>query len=88
MKNKKKEVHNCYLMHSLGLQYVILCVSVPLSLDTIFTEVTKSENGRTMTIDRVRASLVQLGCPQRMLDDSYSIGTNISFPHVRLFCAI
>ncbi|RYQ91791.1 hypothetical protein Ahy_B09g097822 [Arachis hypogaea] len=47
--------------------------SVPLSLDSIFTEVTKTEHGRTMTIDRVRASLVQLGCPQRNFDDSYSI---------------
>ncbi|KAF7801890.1 DNA-directed RNA polymerase III subunit RPC3 [Senna tora] len=47
--------------------------SVPLTLDTIFTEVVKTETGRTMTIDRVRSSLVQLGCPQRMLDDSYSI---------------
>ncbi|MED6224999.1 hypothetical protein PIB30_089501 [Stylosanthes scabra] len=47
--------------------------SVPLSLDSIFTEVTKNEYGRTMTIDRVRASLVQLGCPQRNFDDSYSI---------------
>ncbi|XLS71714.1 hypothetical protein HN51_028579 [Arachis hypogaea] len=47
--------------------------SAPLSLDSIFTEVTKTEHGRTMTIDRVRASLVQLGCPQRNFDDSYSI---------------
>ncbi|QHN80130.1 uncharacterized protein [Arachis hypogaea] len=47
--------------------------SVPLSLESIFTEVTKTEHGRTMTIDRVRASLVQLGCPQRNFDDSYSI---------------
>ncbi|XP_019442130.1 PREDICTED: DNA-directed RNA polymerase III subunit RPC3 isoform X1 [Lupinus angustifolius] len=47
--------------------------SVPLSLEAIFTEVVKSENGRTMTIDRVKASLVQLGCPSRMPDDSYTI---------------
>ncbi|KAI4351730.1 hypothetical protein L6164_006055 [Bauhinia variegata] len=47
--------------------------SVPMSLDTIFTEVMKTEFGRTMTIDRVRASLIQLGCPSRMLEDSYSI---------------
>ncbi|KAL1342501.1 uncharacterized protein [Arachis hypogaea] len=47
--------------------------SVPLSLESNFTEVTKTEHGRTMTIDCVRASLVQLGCPQRNFDDSYSI---------------
>ncbi|KAF3432981.1 hypothetical protein FNV43_RR24083 [Rhamnella rubrinervis] len=48
--------------------------SVPLSLDSIFEEVMKSEAGRTMTLDRVRASLDQLGCPSSMgIDDSYSI---------------
>ncbi|CAJ2630012.1 unnamed protein product [Trifolium pratense] len=41
--------------------------SVPLPLDTIFTEVMKTENGRTMTMDRVKASLVQLGCSNQML---------------------
>ncbi|CAI8604467.1 unnamed protein product [Vicia faba] len=40
---------------------------LPLPLDTIFSEVIKTENGRTMTIDRVRASLVQLGCSNQML---------------------
>ncbi|TKY51306.1 DNA-directed RNA polymerase III subunit RPC3 [Spatholobus suberectus] len=48
--------------------------SVPLSLDTIITEVMKTDTGRTMTIDRIRASLGQLGCSQRMIvDDLYSI---------------
>ncbi|RDX69884.1 DNA-directed RNA polymerase III subunit RPC3, partial [Mucuna pruriens] len=48
--------------------------SVPLSLDTIITEVMKTDTGRTMTIDRIRASLGQFGCSQRMIvDDSYSI---------------
>nr|KYP74794.1 DNA-directed RNA polymerase III subunit RPC3 [Cajanus cajan] len=48
--------------------------SVPLSLDAIITEVMKTDTGRTMTIDRIRASLGQLGCSQRMIvDDSYSI---------------
>ncbi|XP_027367302.1 DNA-directed RNA polymerase III subunit RPC3 [Abrus precatorius] len=48
--------------------------SVSLSLDTIITEVMKTETGRTMTIDRIRASLVQLGCSQKMIiDDSYGI---------------
>ncbi|KAK2458081.1 DNA-directed RNA polymerase III subunit RPC3 [Trifolium repens] len=41
--------------------------SVPLPLDTIFTEVMKTETGRTMTMDRVKASLVQLGCSNQML---------------------
>ncbi|WVY98318.1 hypothetical protein V8G54_030469 [Vigna mungo] len=50
-------------------------VSVPLSLDTITAEVMKTDTGRTMTIDRIRASLSQLGCSQRMIvDDAYSIG--------------
>ncbi|KAK7343689.1 hypothetical protein VNO77_12632 [Canavalia gladiata] len=48
--------------------------SVPLALDTIITEVMKTETGRTMTMDRIRASLGQLGCSQKMIvDDSYSI---------------
>lgn len=47
--------------------------TVPLTLDAIFTEVQKTENGRAMTMERVRSSLIELGCPQRMLDDSYSI---------------
>ncbi|QCE08184.1 DNA-directed RNA polymerase III subunit RPC3 [Vigna unguiculata] len=48
--------------------------SVPLSLDTITAEVMKTDTGRTMTIDRIRASLSQLGCSQRMIvDDAYSI---------------
>ncbi|GMY07184.1 DNA-directed RNA polymerase III subunit RPC3 isoform X1, partial [Fagus crenata] len=49
--------------------------SVPLSLDTIFEEVIKSEEGRGMTLDHVRASLVQLGCSAsaRGTDESYSI---------------
>ncbi|CAK8573503.1 unnamed protein product [Lathyrus sativus] len=41
--------------------------SVPLPLDTIFSEVIKTENGRTLTIDRVKAALVQLGCSNQML---------------------
>nr|XP_023889544.1 uncharacterized protein LOC112001605 [Quercus suber] len=49
--------------------------SVPLSLDNIFEEVIKSEEGRVMTLDDVRASLVQLGCSAsaRGTADSYSI---------------
>ncbi|CAJ1977045.1 unnamed protein product [Sphenostylis stenocarpa] len=48
--------------------------SVPLSLDTITAEVMKTDTGRTMTMDRIRASLSQLGCSQRMIvDDAYSI---------------
>lgn len=49
--------------------------SVPLSVDTIFDEVIKSEEGRSMNVDRVRASLEQLGChnPTIGLDETYSI---------------
>ncbi|RVW12727.1 hypothetical protein CK203_111677 [Vitis vinifera] len=36
--------------------------SVPLSMDTIFEGVMKSEAGRSMTLERVRGSLIQLGC--------------------------
>ncbi|KAL7214272.1 hypothetical protein ACSBR1_026644 [Camellia fascicularis] len=49
--------------------------SVPLSMDTIFEEVMKSEEGRSMTLEHARASLVQLGChlPEIGLDETYSI---------------
>nr|KYP33757.1 DNA-directed RNA polymerase III subunit RPC3 [Cajanus cajan] len=48
--------------------------SVPLSLDTITTEVMKTDIGRAFTIDRIRASLSQLGCSgSSIIDDSYSI---------------
>ncbi|XP_048326847.2 uncharacterized protein LOC107414510 isoform X2 [Ziziphus jujuba] len=48
--------------------------SASLSLNSIFEEVMKSEAGRSMTLDRVRASLVQLGCPSSMaIDELYSV---------------
>ncbi|KAK9286948.1 hypothetical protein L1049_015356 [Liquidambar formosana] len=47
--------------------------SVPISLNTIYEEVMKSEAGRTMTLDHVRASLVNLGCGKRGTDELYSI---------------
>ncbi|XP_042483733.1 DNA-directed RNA polymerase III subunit RPC3 [Macadamia integrifolia] len=50
--------------------------SVPLPMDTILEEVMKSEKGRTMTLERVRAALSQLGCHHttRGADEScYSI---------------
>jgi hypothetical protein len=37
----------------------------------------KTETGRTMTMDRVKASLVQLGCSNQMLYE-YIIGTPTS----------
>ncbi|GAY41156.1 hypothetical protein CUMW_057250 [Citrus unshiu] len=49
--------------------------NVPLSLSSIYEEVIKSEAGRNMTLDHVRASLVQLG-ELSFVDassDSYSI---------------
>ncbi|KAI9084158.1 hypothetical protein K1719_033829 [Acacia pycnantha] len=50
--------------------------SVPLTLDAIFSEVQKTENGRAMTMERVRSSLVLLGCTQRTFDGPYSIELN------------
>ncbi|KAJ4951672.1 hypothetical protein NE237_028504 [Protea cynaroides] len=49
--------------------------SVPLSMDTILEEVMKSEEGRTMTLERVRGALSQLGCHSstRVAEDSYSV---------------
>ncbi|KAL2335228.1 hypothetical protein Fmac_016441 [Flemingia macrophylla] len=48
--------------------------SVPLSLDTITTEVMKTDTGRALTIDRIKASLSQLGCSSSsVVDDLYSI---------------
>ncbi|XP_038878061.1 DNA-directed RNA polymerase III subunit RPC3 isoform X1 [Benincasa hispida] len=38
-------------------------ITVPLSLDNIYEEVMKNEVGRSMTLDRVEASLSSLGCP-------------------------
>lgn len=62
--------------HIAILDTYFIHVTVPLSLDSIFEEVMKSEAGRSMTLDRVRASLDQLGCPSSMgIDESYSIGT-------------
>nr|POE67993.1 hypothetical protein CFP56_26895 [Quercus suber] len=52
----------------------MLCLwSVPLSLDNIFEEVIKSEEGRVLTLVNVRTSLVQLGCSAsaRGTADSY-----------------
>ncbi|XP_059629258.1 uncharacterized protein LOC132271795 [Cornus florida] len=45
--------------------------SIPLSMDAIYEEVIKSIDGRTMTLELVRVSLVQLGC--HPLDETYSI---------------
>ncbi|PPR91856.1 hypothetical protein GOBAR_AA28824 [Gossypium barbadense] len=49
--------------------------SVPLSLSSIYEEVIKSEEGRNITFDRVRASLVQLSCPPfvKAANESYSV---------------
>ncbi|KAK8686603.1 hypothetical protein V6N13_125627 [Hibiscus sabdariffa] len=49
--------------------------SVPLSLNSIYEEVIKSEEGRNITFDRVRAALIQLSCPPlvKAANESYSI---------------
>lgn len=45
-------------------------------MDTIFEGVMKSEAGRSMTLERVRGSLIQLGCAPcvRGAAESYSVG--------------
>lgn len=65
---------------------IILFFAVPLSLNSIYEEVIKSEAGRNMTIDRVSASLVQLGSPPfvREFDESYSVGIIQPFFHLNL----
>ncbi|KAI7756754.1 hypothetical protein M8C21_028736 [Ambrosia artemisiifolia] len=49
--------------------------TVPLLLETIYEEAMKSEEGRSLTLERVRAALVQLGCelPAIGIDETYSI---------------
>lgn len=50
--------------------------SVPLSIDDIILEVIKSEEGRGINADRIRASLAQLGCDIPSItgiDETYSI---------------
>uniref|UniRef100_A0A9I9ECY2 DNA-directed RNA polymerase III subunit RPC3 n=1 Tax=Cucumis melo TaxID=3656 RepID=A0A9I9ECY2_CUCME len=56
-------------------------ITVPLSLDNIYEEVMKNEVGRSMTLDRVEASLAALGCPG-MDDYKISMFTHCRFPNV------
>ena len=57
----------------------VLCDSfaASLSLNAIYDEVIKKEGGLGMNLERIRASLVQLGCemPMIQIDETYSIGT-------------
>lgn len=56
--------------------------TVPLLLQTIFDEAMKTEEGQSLTLERVRAALVQLGCelPTIAINETYSIGT-LSLTH-------
>lgn len=48
-----------------------------MTMNAIFEEVIKCEEGRSMTLEHVKASLVQLGCELPViagLDETYSIG--------------
>ena len=67
--------------------FILFYISaVPLSIDDIMQEVIKSEEGRTMNSDRVRASLAQLGCDMPSItgiDETYSIG-NYNASHLIL----
>ncbi|XP_023752433.1 uncharacterized protein LOC111900785 isoform X1 [Lactuca sativa] len=49
--------------------------TVPLPMDRIYEEAIKREEGRSLSLERVRDSLVQLGCevPIIGLDETYSI---------------
>ncbi|PWA69316.1 RNA polymerase III Rpc82, C -terminal [Artemisia annua] len=50
--------------------------TVPLTMDTILEETMKSEEGRSLKLDGVKASLVQLGCEVSAIDfdsDTHSI---------------
>ena len=49
--------------------------SVPLSMDTIFEGVMRSEAGRSMTLELIRVSFIQLGCAPgvRGAAESYSV---------------
>lgn len=52
-----------------------------LSLDDIYDEVIKKEGGIGMNLERVRASLEQLGCqiPVMEIDKTYSIGIVLTY---------
>lgn len=68
-------------MLSCLLVSIMLWFSVPLSVNSIFEEVMKSEDGRTMTLEHVRVALIELGCdlPSISLDETYSIGNLLLF---------
>lgn len=51
----------------------IMYTAVPLSINKIFEEVMNRQEGRSLTLDHIRASLVLLGCV-RGSDDTYQIG--------------
>ncbi|XP_065847977.1 uncharacterized protein [Euphorbia lathyris] len=60
---------------------VKIASSVPLSISSIYDEVIKSEKGRNLTFDHIRAALLELGSPPpfvMVIDDSYSI----DFKHI------
>ena len=66
---------------------MLIVSTVPLPMDTIFEEAMKSEEGRSLTLERVRGSLVQLGCelPTLGIDETYSVGTELPYLKPLLF---
>ena len=46
-----------------------------MSINDIYDEVIKKKGGLGMNLERIRASLVELGCEMPMLVEEYSIGT-------------
>ena len=60
-------------------------------MDAILEETMKSEEGRRLKLDGVKASLVQLGCEVSAIDldsDTHSIGTGILHVKPNLFVLI
>ncbi|TXG70915.1 hypothetical protein EZV62_005850 [Acer yangbiense] len=60
--------------------------SASLSLSSIYEEVIKTEAGRNMTLEHLRASLAELGTPPsvKASDDSYNIGYLRTFPSLQM----
>lgn len=67
------KIMNMLLPLPLLIIFAMLQIAVPMSMNTIFEEVMKNEAGRSFTLDRIRASLIELGCPSD-IDETYSIG--------------
>jgi len=63
--------------------------AVPQSINAIYDEVIKREGGLGMDLERIRASLDDLGCeaPLMEIDETYSVGMHI-YQHMIFHCNI